>query len=230
MSKKGKLLRGEKGEELVIEELSKDSSNKRIINNLVLVGSNGMSHQSDHILIRYNGIFVIETKNYYGEIYGNEKDTNWKRLISTGKKVETSFFRNPLIQNNSHIKSVKKIVGNEYPIYGFVVFVKNNVSNLGLFNVCGISEINNRINLLTINDNIPEEILDNIYNKLLYSEADVNQEKHLENIKKVKNERIDHQKELKAAIETRICPNCGNKLTSTKKGLKCPICKYEIKI
>lgn len=223
-------MRGEQGEELVFETLKKDSNNKRIINNLVLLGKNDMSHQTDHIIVRYNGIFVIETKNYYGEISGTEKDSNWKRVINEGKKNEVDFFRNPLKQNRSHMKAVRRIVGDNYPIYGFICFVRNNVSNLGLFNVTGPNEINNRLNMITIDEVIPDNVLDELYNKLLYSEADVNQEAHLNNIKAVKEERIDFQKQARHAIETRKCPKCGNDLIPTKNGLKCNNCAYILKI
>ena len=37
----------------------------RQINNLILVDDNNKSHQIDHIEIRENGIFCIETKNYF---------------------------------------------------------------------------------------------------------------------------------------------------------------------
>ena len=230
MSKKGKLLRGEKGEEKVFEVLKSNPSNFFIINNLVLVGENGMSHQSDHIIIRDNGIFIIETKNYYGEIIGGEKDSTWVRIIDEPKKKEKDYFRNPLLQNKSHIKSVKKIIGDTYPIYGFVVFVKNNVSNLELFNVVGIDEINKRMNLLTIDKTIPKDTQKKIYNMLLYSEADVNQEMHIKKINQVKQERKDYQNEARKAIETRICPICGNKLLLDKNGLKCSSCSYKIKV
>lgn len=44
----------------------------RLINNLLLLDENGKSHQIDHIEIRENGIFCIETKNYIGIITGQE--------------------------------------------------------------------------------------------------------------------------------------------------------------
>ena len=51
-----KVKRGEEGEQLVSLTLDKDSSFHRLINNLVLLGDNNVSHQIDHILIRENGI------------------------------------------------------------------------------------------------------------------------------------------------------------------------------
>ena len=71
--------KGEEGENLIAEILDKDNSYHKLINNLVLLGDNGVSHQIDHILIRPNGVFVIETKNYYGLINGKEEDSFWTR-------------------------------------------------------------------------------------------------------------------------------------------------------
>ena len=81
MPNKRKLQRGEQGEQMVAEILSSDPSFHRLINNLVLLGDNQMSHQIDHILIRDNGVFVIETKNYYGKITGQEEDSYWKKTF-----------------------------------------------------------------------------------------------------------------------------------------------------
>lgn len=230
MGLKSKLKSGEEGEALVIKELQKDPKNKYLINNLVLLGKKGMSHQSDHILIRENGIFVIETKNYFGEIYGSEKESTWKKIVRKGSKVETEYFHNPLKQNMSHMKSVKRIIGIDYPVYGFVVFVKNNAAPLDIFSAVNLNEINDRINILTIETNIPENVQKELYTTLLYSEADVNQKAHLDNIKTIKKERHDHQNLLRQAIETRICPKCGTNLNTNKDGLVCPKCKTKFKI
>lgn len=43
-----------------------------VINNLVIKTDDNKTCQIDHILINSNGIFVIETKNYSGRIYGQE--------------------------------------------------------------------------------------------------------------------------------------------------------------
>jgi hypothetical protein len=47
------------------------------INNLILMDDNNRSHQIDHIEIRENGIFCIETKNFKGWIFGSENQTHW---------------------------------------------------------------------------------------------------------------------------------------------------------
>ena len=108
-----KLKRGEEGEQLVSNELDRDPSFHRLINNLVLLGDNNVSHQIDHILIRENGIFVIETKNHYGKITGLEDDSYWKKTFFVKGKIKTETFHNPLKQNQSHIRIIKRVIGKD---------------------------------------------------------------------------------------------------------------------
>ena len=132
MTNKRAIKKGEEGENLIASILDKDTKYHRLINNLVLLGDNDVSHQIDHILIRPNGIFVIETKNYYGLIEGKEEDSFWTRSYFVKGKIKKATFHNPLKQNQSHIRAIKKIIGKDYPIYCFVVFVQNNSESLAL--------------------------------------------------------------------------------------------------
>lgn len=225
-----KLKRGEEGEQLVSLTLDKDSSFHRLINNLVLLGDNNVSHQIDHILIRENGIFVIETKNHFGRITGLEDDSYWKKTYPYKGRIKTETFHNPLKQNQSHIRIIKKILGKDYPIYCFVVFVRNNVDELDLFNVCGPTEILKRINLITSERPLSKEVIESIYQTLLDKEAYVNDEMHLESIKKITKDRREYQKQIRIAIEKKICPDCGGILSIVPNGLKCSKCNKLIKI
>ena len=225
-----KLKRGEEGEQLVSNELDRDPSFHRLINNLVLLGDNNVSHQIDHILIRENGIFVIETKNHFGKITGLEDDSYWKKTYPCKGRIKTETFHNPLKQNQSHIRVIKRIIGKDYPIYCFVVFVKNNVDELDLFNVCGMQDILKRINLITSDTPLSESMIESIYQTLLDNEAYVNDEMHLESIKKITKDRREHQKQLRMAIEKKICPDCGGILSIVPNGLRCSKCNKLIKI
>lgn len=230
MGKQNKLKRGEFGEQLVASILDSDCSFHRLINNLVLLGENNMSHQIDHILIRSNGIFVIETKNYFGNIVGNEDDSYWKKTFPFKGRIKTETFHNPLKQNQSHIRIIKRIIGKDIPIYCFIVLVQNNGDGLDLFNVCGPQDILKRINLITIDKELSNETIENINSTLLNAEAYVNDEIHLANIQKTIKDRRDYQKELRLAVEKKICPNCGGILSIINGGLKCTKCKNFIKI
>ena len=70
------------------------------LNNITLPLANGGSTQIDHVIVSIYGIFVIETKNYKGWIFGNEKQRQWTQVIM-GRKYK---FQNPLRQNYLHIK------------------------------------------------------------------------------------------------------------------------------
>lgn len=62
--------------------------------------------QIDHIFVSKYGIFVLETKNLKGWIFGREQDRYW-----TQKIFNHSFkFQNPLRQNYLHIKSLEALL------------------------------------------------------------------------------------------------------------------------
>lgn len=58
--------------------------------------------QIDHVVVSNYGIFVIETKNYKGRIYGGENSEYWTQNIF-GNKYD---LYNPILQNAKHIKSL----------------------------------------------------------------------------------------------------------------------------
>ncbi len=59
--------------------------------------------QVDHLVISPYGLFVIETKNYQGEIKGGRQDQQW--TVSNRYKMY-----NPLKQNYGHIKAVESLL------------------------------------------------------------------------------------------------------------------------
>lgn len=66
--------------------------------------------QIDHILISPFGIFVIETKNYEGTIYGGRDRKVW----SVNGKYK---MMNPFIQNYGHIEAIKNVISEKYHSY-----------------------------------------------------------------------------------------------------------------
>ncbi|KRU23467.1 DNA topoisomerase I [Psychrobacter sp. C 20.9] len=80
------------------------------LNNVTLPLANGGSTQIDHVIVSVYGIFVIETKNYKGWIYGSEKQKQWIQAFPNGSKFK---FQNPLRQNYLHIKTLADLLGLE---------------------------------------------------------------------------------------------------------------------
>lgn len=52
--------------------------------------------QVDHIFVSRFGVFVVETKNMGGWIFGGERDRQWTQVFRNGQKAR---FQNPLRQN-----------------------------------------------------------------------------------------------------------------------------------
>ncbi|MEJ6069851.1 NERD domain-containing protein, partial [Psychrobacter sp. 16-Bac2893] len=79
------------------------------LNGITLPRDKGGSTQIDHIIVSVYGIFVIETKNYKGWIFGNEAQRQWTQVIM-GRKYK---FQNPLRQNYLHIKTLADLLALE---------------------------------------------------------------------------------------------------------------------
>ena len=77
------------------------------LNNITLPLNNGGSTQIDHVIVSKYSIFVIETKNYKGWIFGNEKQRQWTQAFPNGSKYK---FQNPLHQNYLHIKTLADLL------------------------------------------------------------------------------------------------------------------------
>jgi len=78
------------------------------------------STQIDHIIVSPFGIFVIETKNYSGWVFGSANSKQWTQVLYK-KKYQ---FLNPLRQNAHHVKAVTRFLAlpDKY-IFSVVVFV-----------------------------------------------------------------------------------------------------------
>jgi restriction system protein len=71
------------------------------LNDVTLSSTEGTT-QIDHVLVSRFGIFVIESKNLNGWIFGSEHDAQWTQNLY-GKKIR---FQNPLRQNYRHIAAL----------------------------------------------------------------------------------------------------------------------------
>ena len=121
---------GDRGEYSVMGQLSRlDNKQYFVINDLLFRKSNGATIQIDHIVVSPYGVFVIETKNISGYIYGTEKANQWLRrwkgysLGGIYTQNELSF-DNPIKQNKIHIDALSERlgVGMQIPYYSIIAF------------------------------------------------------------------------------------------------------------
>lgn len=194
-------LKGEIGEKKVIKILKSQELNQveqKVINNFILLDENGKSHQIDHLVIRENGIFCIETKNYIGYIHGCTTDREWTQTLFNGKRNKLI---NPLKQNNSHIYHISKALNNKYKINSLIVMIQNNANNIKCDNVVNVCVLNYYLMDYKDGYNYSKNDIERIYQSLLRISSDITNSGHVKNIKKT-------QKELKKGI----CPRCGGNL------------------
>lgn len=95
--------------ELLVRLLAKfqlDPNEYRAIHNITLKTPDGTT-QIDHVFVSRFGIFVVETKNYSGWIFGGENQATWTQKIFK----TTNKFQNPLRQNFKHIKALESLTG-----------------------------------------------------------------------------------------------------------------------
>lgn len=79
----------------------------------------GGTTQIDHVVLSRNGVFVVETKNMSGWIFGGVDQARWTQVLHRHK----SQFQNPLRQNYKHIKVVQDLLGIEIgQLHNVVVF------------------------------------------------------------------------------------------------------------
>lgn len=123
----GKGIVGEFVIKLLVGKPSKEEGKEKlIIHNLLLESEPGKTSQTDHVVILPEGVFVIETKNYSGRIYGNDTQREWTQVLNYGK-VKNHFY-SPVKQNATHVYRIKELLPQDTPIYSAVVFVKGNIS------------------------------------------------------------------------------------------------------
>ena len=118
-----------------------NSKTYRIFDDLYLPRSDGRgTTQVDHVVVSCFGVFVIETKNYKGWIFGNAKQKKWTQTIYRKK----SSFQNPLHQNALHVRALEQFLGLEAASFHSIIFfvgdctfkteLPSNVLNEGLVN------------------------------------------------------------------------------------------------
>jgi hypothetical protein len=101
--------KGELGEYKIDIQLDQLPKEYKYLSDLLIENPKAKSgySQIDHIVISPYGIFVIETKNYEGTIYGDKERKTW--LVNGKFKM-----MNPFVQNYGHIEAVKRLIDKKY--------------------------------------------------------------------------------------------------------------------
>ncbi|CDD03106.1 nuclease-related domain (NERD) protein [Ruminococcus sp. CAG:382] len=196
------IVKGIIGEAIVRIIIGKNSIDSKapkfVINNLVLESANGRTSQIDHVVINQNGVFVIETKNYSGRIYGNDSQINWTQVLNYGR-VKNHFY-NPIKQNYTHICVIQELLKQKVEIFSVVVFVKGNIRYINSENVYNVFGLMKK---LKTNSKICISIeqMNLIYDTLI---------EHNKNMVVSNSEHIACVERMKNDVKNGICPRCGS--------------------
>jgi hypothetical protein len=201
--------------------------------NDVLLATPDGTTQIDHVLLTNKGLFVIETKNMKGWIFGSANQKRWTQQIYRHK----SSFQNPLHQNYKHTQTLRALLDlDSSVVHSIVVFVggvkfktpmpTNVIRRLDL--AAYINEVQETVftpgELLKLSDQLSQGKLESSFT------ASRNHIKHVREIKRtvkqpVSNDRPSEKKEvivepLLATQDITKCPRCNKALVirEAKKG------------
>ena len=108
--------------ELLVRLFAHWQLNKQIyrrLHNVTLSTPDGTT-QIDHVFLSPYGIFVLETKNMSGWIFGREQQLQWTQKLYN----RTFKFQNPLRQNYKHLKALETTLGvNPEHLHSVITFV-----------------------------------------------------------------------------------------------------------
>ena len=118
---KSPYFKGKAGETLVnlTNNIRLDKSIYSSLTDVTIKLNDNSTTQIDHIIISKFGIFVIETKNMKGWIFGSKEQKKWTQNIY-GKKHT---FQNPLHQNYRHTKAIEEVLNFNENVHSVVTFI-----------------------------------------------------------------------------------------------------------
>ena len=160
----------------------------------------GKTTEIDLLMIHEKGIFVFESKNYSGWIFGDAEQLNWTQVLESGQK---NHFYNPIRQNRTHIMALAAYLNK--PVSAFASYIV----------------FSNRCTLKKVPANTAETIIVHRLNMLkvlrthlksarpLYSHAEI-QDMDAQ-LKTLTNKSDAEKQQHIVDLETK-CPFCGGKL------------------
>lgn len=142
------------------------------------------STEIDHLLITNGGIFVIETKGLTGKILGKDSDEIWTQIKDNYESTKT--FKNPVIQNDGHIKALKRMLNIQYPpkFVSIVIFAYANVSSVKSNKVHNLKSAIQFIEELTMSKKYTNDFVDKMGEKfdMIQNDNYISKSDHEQNV------------------------------------------------
>lgn len=220
------------GEYLTYKYLKvQEEKGAKFLFNLYVPKANGETSEIDVMMIHPKGVFVFESKNYSGWIFGSETQKMWTQTLPVGRgRSQKESFYNPVMQNQSHIKHLNAFLGEYIPTRSVIVFSERcTLKKLQLKSediyVIKRNQVDQIVN--TICNTIPNEVLNdteilNIYNRL-YPFTQVSEAVKEQHIKDIQRKNTDVSASLNTSAQQQECKNTSEASNAEKVTL-CPWC------
>ena len=121
---------GRLGERFAYEVISEILREDDVLLTNVTVHAAGKQAEFDDIIINPTGVFIIEVKNYSGELFGDEDDYEWiKNKMTPGGQFYQKTVKNPIKQVKRQVYVLSQYLrshGINVWIKGYVFFVEQN--------------------------------------------------------------------------------------------------------
>lgn len=181
-------LYGEIGEKIVGQRLEAivNTYGGYLYNDFCFEDEYGFSSQIDHILITLGGVFIIETKNMVGTVYGDKDDKQWEYIKTQNGNIYEKMIGNPIIQNQGHINHLREMFASIPPkMTSMVIFVDTDISYIDSNQVYNLPDAIRYIEEMTINSKRSREYVERINDQVrdIQSKYSIPIERHIENIK-----------------------------------------------
>ncbi|WP_405327280.1 nuclease-related domain-containing protein [Fibrobacter sp.] len=93
----------------------------KLLRNVYIPKPNGKYSEIDVLLLHETGVYVFESKNLSGTVYGDYQHPQWERYKKNGEK---DFIVNPIKQNEGHIKALCNFLNlNKFQLRAFNMVV-----------------------------------------------------------------------------------------------------------
>lgn len=196
----------------------------------VLLPTDKGTTQIDHVLVSRFSIFVIETKNMKGWIFGKENQAKWLQQIYKHK----SYFQNPAHQNFKHKRALEAVLDvAPASVKSVVVFVgdakfKTQMPNNVVYSF-GLKKYIRSFSSQCFTETEMANLIETLSAEKLASNFKSKRD-HVEYVKSLKSNRKQNDTMQKISIDqankptftgiTRLCPKCGNDLVlrTAKRG------------
>lgn len=202
---------GRRGERSIRWRLSWLPDDKyAVINDLLFSNHKGGTTQIDHVVVSPYGIFVIETKNISGKIYGSGIAEKWRSYW----KYRDLEFDNPVQQNKAHIEALSKALKNfpDAQFISIIAFTTNaelrvKVSNAYVMYSSQVRRFIRRQKTPVMSTETAREIY-----KYLLTINITDWKLRRTHVKHVQQSKDKYERRKWEAVQNGICPKCGGKL------------------